>query len=146
MVKNKKGMNRFLPKGKKGAEMTVGTIIIIVLALIVLVVLVVGFTGGWTNLWSRVTSFFGGANVDSVVQACQVACTTEQKYEFCDRMRIIKAEENILVINDTNKNIVPSTTTIGGEIKRAKEGKASCNNLSILYTNLGIAGCSDLCS
>lgn len=43
---------------KKGAEMTIGTIVIIVLALIVLVVLVIGFTGGWSNLWTRITSFW----------------------------------------------------------------------------------------
>ncbi len=78
-----------MPKGKKGQEgMTIGTIIVIVLALILLVVLVVGFTGGWSNLWGRISNFFGGgSNVDSIVQACQVACTTNQKYEWCDRGR-----------------------------------------------------------
>ncbi len=81
---------------KKGAEMTIGTIIVIVLALIVLVVLVVGFTGGWSNLWGRISNFFGGgSNVDSIVQACQVACTTNQKYDYCDRMRTVKTEERV---------------------------------------------------
>lgn len=79
---------------KKGAEMTIGTIVIIVLALIVLVVLVIGFTGGWSNLWTRITSFFGGSNVDSIVQACQVACTTGSKYDYCSLERTVKFDYN----------------------------------------------------
>jgi len=89
---NKKN-NRFLPKGKKGAELTIGTIVIIVLALVVLVVLILGFTGGWGNLWGRISGFFGtGENVDSVVQACQVACTTESTHDYCTRKRTLKFE------------------------------------------------------
>jgi hypothetical protein len=72
---------------KKGAELAIGTIVIIVLALVVLVVLVVGFTGGWSNLWGRISSFFGGANVDSTVQACNIACTTQSTYDYCQRTR-----------------------------------------------------------
>ena len=54
---------------KKGAEMTIGTIIIIVLALVVLVVLIFGFSTGWSNLWEKITAFGGGeVNVQSVVQ------------------------------------------------------------------------------
>jgi hypothetical protein len=81
-------------KHKKGAELTIGTIVIIVLALVVLVVLVVGFTSGWGNLWTRITSFFGGGNnVDSVIQACQVACTTGAQYDYCTRERTVNFED-----------------------------------------------------
>jgi len=81
-------------KGKNGAEMTIGTIIIIVLALIVLVVLVVGFTGGWNNLWQRITSIFiPGSNVDSVVQSCQIACTTGAKSDYCTSTRPVKFDD-----------------------------------------------------
>lgn len=73
--------------------MTIGTIVIIVLALIVLVVLVLGFTGGWSNLWGRITSFFGGSNVDSIVQACQVACSTNSQNDYCVRERSVKFDE-----------------------------------------------------
>lgn len=149
MMKNKKDsflLERNLGKkmNKKGAEMTVGTIIIIVLALIVLVVLVVGFTGGWTNLWGRISNFFGGgSNVDSIVQACQVACTTNQKYEFCDRMRTIKAEENVLFVHNQTNNTIVSSTWEGAV--QSKEGKASCKILAELHSTLGFVGCSDLC-
>ncbi len=85
---------RKLMKDKKGAEMTIGTIVIIVLALIVLVVLIVGFTGGWGNLWGRISAFFTGSNnVDSIVSACNVACSTNAKYDYCERTREIKYGE-----------------------------------------------------
>ncbi len=74
---------------KKAQNITITTIVIIVLALVVLVVLIVGFTGGWSNLWGRISSFFGGSNVDSVVQACQVACASNSKYDYCSRKRTV---------------------------------------------------------
>lgn len=123
---------------KKGAEMTIGTIIIIVLALIVLVVLVLGFTGGWSNLWSRITSFFGGSNVDSIVQACQVACSTSSKYDYCDRARTVKAESAIFQV-DTAGVIQQSTG------QTSKEGKATCKDLASWHGSLGFTACPALC-
>ncbi|MBT4166483.1 hypothetical protein HOE04_05575 [archaeon] len=73
---------------KKGAEMTVGTIVIIILALVVLVVLVMGFTTGWGNLWQKMTGFGGGDdNVQTVIQSCQIACAEGSQYDFCDLKR-----------------------------------------------------------
>ncbi len=73
---------------KKGAEMTIGTIIIIILALVVLVVLIFGFTTGWQNLWQRIIGLGGGEiNVQSVVQSCQLACAGQQQYDYCTRTR-----------------------------------------------------------
>lgn len=71
---------------KKGAEMTIGTIIIIVLALVVLVVLIFGFSSGWSNLWQKITGFGGGkVNVQTIVQGCQLACTTQSAYDYCTK-------------------------------------------------------------
>src|SRR3989338_5253621 len=81
-------------KNKKGSEGTTWTIIVIILALIALVVLVVGFTGGWGKLWSRVTGFFGGSNVDSVVQACETACLTGAKYSYCSESRTVRWDDD----------------------------------------------------
>ncbi len=80
-----------LAKNKKGAEMTIGTIIVIVLALVVLVVLIVGFTGGWTNLWDKIKAFFGGGdNVSTMVTSCQVACSSNLQYDYCLKERQLK--------------------------------------------------------
>ena len=87
-IKMKKEMN------KKGAEMAVGTIVIIVLALVVLVVLIVGFTSGWSEMWAKLTSIFGGgANVANHVNGCTVACTSNSEYDYCTRLRDVKFDD-----------------------------------------------------
>jgi len=87
-------MRSILRKNKKGAEMTIGTIIIIVLALVVLVILVYGFSTGWSNLWEKITAFGGGkVNVQSVVQSCQLACTTGSRYDYCELSRTVTFDE-----------------------------------------------------
>ncbi len=88
---------------KKGAEMTIGTIIIIILALVVLVVLVYGFTTGWGNLWEKIIGFGGGkVNVQSVVQSCQLACTTGSTYDYCTKTR------DLIEADNTGKAITPA--------------------------------------
>lgn len=73
---------------KKGAEMTVGTIIVIVLALIVLVILIFGFSTGWGTLWDNLKNLIGGGvNVQTIVRACQIACTTNAEYDYCSLPR-----------------------------------------------------------
>jgi len=82
---------------KKGAEMTVGTIVIIVLALIVLVVLIVGFTSGWSSLWDKITSIFGGGpNVSNHVTGCTTACISNSEYDYCTVLRDVKFDDKSL--------------------------------------------------
>ncbi len=79
---------------KKGAEMTIGTIIIIILAIVVLVVLIYGFTSGWGNLWDRLTGFGGGkVNVQNIVDGCKVACSTSSAFDYCQKVRSVVLEE-----------------------------------------------------
>lgn len=86
-------------ENKKGAEMTIGTIIVIILALVVLVVIIYGFTTGWGNLWEKITGFGGGkVNVQTIVQSCQLACTTQSTYDYCTK------ERNVIFEKDDQKN------------------------------------------
>lgn len=70
---------------KRSQEMSIGTIVVIILALIVLVLLIMGFTMGWSNLWDKITNLGGGgqSNVDTIVTACNIACTTSSNFEYC---------------------------------------------------------------
>lgn len=88
--------NRFswLPREKKAAEMTIGTIIIIILALVVLAVIIYGFTTGWGNLWENIKNFGGGKiNVASVLQSCKVACISASQYDYCTLMRKVTFDD-----------------------------------------------------
>jgi len=73
---------------KKGAEMTIGTIVIIVLALVVLVVLIIGFTRGWDSFMDIFNG--GGENVDSVVRNCAQACLTTGTHSYCESIKTLK--------------------------------------------------------
>lgn len=109
-------------KGKKGAEMTVGTLVVIVLAIIVLVVLVLGFSTGWKDLWGRITAFFGGANVGTIVQACTVACQAGNKYDFCTRERTITAEDKRFSVNVKGEIIGSSAEKLTPDDRKEMEG------------------------
>ena len=74
---------------KRGAELAISTLVIIVLAVVVLIVLIVGFTAGWSKLWGNISSFFGSSNVDSIAKACQTACLTQSKNDWCNEQRTI---------------------------------------------------------
>ena len=68
--------------------MTLGTIIAIVLGIAVLVFLIFGFSTGWNNMWDKITNFGGGAaNIDTIVQACSLACSSNSEYGFCEQKR-----------------------------------------------------------
>ncbi len=94
-----KNNNLNLLKSKKAAEMTIGTIIVIILALVVLVVIIYGFTTGWGNLWQKITGLGGGkADIQTHVQACQLACTTSAKVDYCK-------ERNVTFDDGTKKSM-----------------------------------------
>ena len=97
--------------------MTLGTIIAMVLGIAVLVLLIFGFSTGWANLWDRVTAFGGNSNVDTIVQACALQCSTGNEYSFCTENKTLKTGE-------------------GDPIK------GSCNSFPGTY---GIANCPGLC-
>lgn len=108
-------------KDKKAAEMTIGTIVVIILALVVLIFLIFGFSSGWNNIWQKILNFGGGgSNADSISQGCQAACATMNGYSYCGQIRTLTFE-------DKSKYV------------------GSCNTLTNV-PNSGIAACSIDCS
>lgn len=80
-------------KNKKGAEMTIGTIVIIVLAILVLVFLIYGFTTGWNNLWQRIGIYGGdGATISDVSNICATACAQSDDYNWNTRKHEVRDE------------------------------------------------------
>ena len=79
---------------KKGAELTIGIIVIIILSLVVLVVVIYGFTVGWGNLFQQILGFGGGnVNVQTIVSSCQVSCSTQSTFDYCSRTRNVVFNE-----------------------------------------------------
>ena len=84
---------RQLLKSKKGAEMTIGTIIIIILALVVLVFLIYSFMKGGGSLLDTLKNFISGPNVDTIKSSCLSVCTTQSTFAFCKEVRTLKISD-----------------------------------------------------
>lgn len=114
---------------KKAQEFSVTTLVVIVLAIIVLVVLALGFGTGWGNLWSKITGYFSPVNVDSVKQACSVACSTQSTNAYCCQIRDVKFNKD-----DKAK---PMTCNSGKD----EMGLESCDAITCGPTSCGSAVC-----
>lgn len=90
---------------KKGQELSIGTLVLIVLGVIVLVLLVLGFSMGWDNLFSKI-GIYSGSDISSMVAACKVAVSTQSKASYCEfksvRIDKEKKEINCEFIEDNN--------------------------------------------
>ena len=102
-------------KSKKGAELAIGTIVMIILALVVLVVIIYGFTVGWGNLFQNIIGYGGGqVNVQTHIRGCQLACTTQSSYDYCNKVRnvvFVEGEKAVKLtcfgLEDANPNRPP---------------------------------------
>jgi len=73
---------------KKGQGLELGYIILAIVGVIVLAVVIYGFSVGWGNFFSTITSFGGGkVNVQTIVQACQTACGYSGTFDYCNKQR-----------------------------------------------------------
>jgi len=67
---------------KKGQEMSITTLLLIVIGIVVLVLVILGFIMGWQNLLDKVNIFRPSSNIDSLVQSCNLALI--QPGAFCE--------------------------------------------------------------
>ncbi|MAH06826.1 hypothetical protein CMI38_01085 [Candidatus Pacearchaeota archaeon] len=72
-----RGMN------KKGMEMAINTVVILVLAIVVLVFLVLFFTNSSGEFAGRVKSYFSYSNVDRIVEQCNLLVDLDRGYTYC---------------------------------------------------------------
>ena len=72
---------------KRGQGLSTNAIILIILGVIILVILALGFMMGWDKFAPWISS----NNVDTIVTACETACTTSSDYGFCLIGRDLKA-------------------------------------------------------
>ena len=84
---------------KKGQEMSVATLVLIVIGIVILVMLILGFSMGWQNLWGKINIFGGGSNVETVVQACKLAATSESTFSYCSEFKKVTIDSKTQYIN-----------------------------------------------
>jgi len=126
-MKNKKVINAFFPRNRRGQEgMSITAVIGIILGIVVLVVLVLGFTIGWNKFLPFI---FSSNNVENIKTTCSTACATNNEYDYCTLNRTLKAED------------LPK---IDGKVPKSVKG--SCNSFvtNTAYTQYGIERCPQL--
>jgi flagellar basal body-associated protein FliL len=78
-------------KSKRGAEMNIAIIIVLILAVIALLILVISFTGGWTRLWRKITGTeeaTGGMSLQLAIETCKTYATLNSKNAYCEKRNI----------------------------------------------------------
>lgn len=88
-----KGMN------KRGQELSVGTLILIVLGIVLLVLLILGFSLGWSNLWEKIGIFSSSTSLESVAQKCTLAVTSSSLVSYCETFSQVTVDGNKMYIN-----------------------------------------------
>ena len=74
---------------KRGQGLSTNAIIMIILGVAILVILILGFTLGWKSL----VPFIKQDNVDTIVKACETACSTKSKFSYCSKIVELKTED-----------------------------------------------------
>ncbi len=77
-------------KNKRGAELSINTIILIVLGVLVLAFIIFGFIVGWGNFSNL---FVKDNNIKSLKDSCGLACSTQDQFEFCLKDRTLKEDK-----------------------------------------------------
>lgn len=84
---------------KKGQDLSIGTLILIVLGIVVLVLLILGFSIGWSNLWEKINIFQGGSSISDVITSCKLAVVAGNTFDYCQNFNKIKIDGNTEYLN-----------------------------------------------
>ena len=110
---------------KRGQGLSTTAIILIVLGVLILVFLIIGFAIGWGKIFPWISP---PNNVDDIAEKCQLACTTQGKYDYCSSVRDVKVENDFKV----------------GAKNLGKKFDANCYELANFALTLGIQKCSSI--
>ena len=113
---------------KRGQELSTTTVILLILAVLVLVFLILGFSVGW----SKINPFLSKSNVDSISDACNIACNTNQNYAFCSQPRDLRAEDEKL--SGVTCNFLSGNQNLKIKYNLAECPTAPCNQILSLAT------------
>jgi len=103
-------------RNKKGMEMAVTTVIMIILSITVLTILVIFFNSqtGFLDKWFKTQST--ASNIDAVVSACDGLVTSQSIYAYCCEEKEIRFGEKGKVVD--------------GEIVKNKDTQMTCEKVA----------------
>lgn len=99
---------RSLVQNRKGQDLSIGTLILIVLGIVVLVLLILGFSMGWENLWEKINIFGGGSSISAVATACDLAAQQDNKFAYCQEFKEVTVGQDNEYLSCEDQRIQPS--------------------------------------
>ncbi len=81
-------------KNKRGFELAINTVVILVLAILVLLFLVLFFTSSSSDFTTKIKSYFSYSNIDNIIDRCNMLSDVSREYEFCCEKRTVRYYEN----------------------------------------------------
>jgi hypothetical protein len=85
-------------KDKRGLQLALNTIVVLVLAILVLAYLVLFFTEAGKGFLDTIRGYSSYSNVDVVVDNCNLLVDTDAQYSYCCE------ERNVKFLNDGEKD------------------------------------------
>lgn len=85
---------------KRGLELAIGTLVVIILAIVVLIFLLI-FWNSQTGIFSDFfSSFVGKSNVDALVTSCNSLVTQQAVYEYCCIKKDVRYEKDDKIVKE----------------------------------------------
>ncbi len=75
---------------KRGFELAINTLILMILGVLLLAILIVFFTMGSSNFMDSIKMYFSYSNVDSVVTSCNLFADSNVVYRYCCEQNKVK--------------------------------------------------------
>ncbi len=110
-------MKRKFIMNKKAQGLSITSVVLAILAVVVIVILFFVITQGG---FGKFNIFGGKVNVQDHVTSCQVACTTNSYFDYCEKIRTVVFDDK-----DEKKNI-------------------TCDKLSKDFSKAGLATCGSI--
>ena len=100
---------------KRGQELSITTLILIIIGIVVLVLVIAGFTVGFGNLRERLGFIAGGSTVDSFAESCRISVATNAEFSFCLDFKRVRFESGAELLNcqDSRVNLDTAITCDG---------------------------------
>ena len=100
----KKGLN------KRGQDLTIGTLILIVLGIVVLVLLIIGFTKGWGFIFDKFESA-PGKSLQTTIESCNFAGQGGLRADYCLELKRVDYSGETQYVNCESEIIRGQLTT-----------------------------------
>ena len=98
----KRGLRSILFKNKKGMQLTLETILLLILMVAAVIMLSLFFTQSSNKFFGKIKAYFVQTNVDSIIEGCNVLSSTESSYAFCCEIKDVKYYETDEAGKQTN--------------------------------------------